>query len=141
MAWSYEILLFSKDFWNFNDQFGCIIISWYSRLTRMLFHYNARVRPSIICTGQDAMEQERSWSPRRIIHIYIYPLLWLYGFVWLVNVVCMRYYNDMMYKTDIVSFCVKIYYLLLYLFRCDCEILILFGFFFFYLFFFNPNGS
>src|SRR5574338_908779 len=37
----------SKDFWNFNNQLGVFMMRWYSRLTRVLFYYNARVRPSI----------------------------------------------------------------------------------------------
>ena len=48
MAWSYEMLLFSKYFENFNNQLGVIFSRWYSRLTRVIFNYNARVRSSII---------------------------------------------------------------------------------------------
>ena len=75
MAWSYELLLFFKGFLKLNNQLSVIFSRWYSRLTQVLFHDIVRVRPGIICSGQDAMEQERSWSPRRIIRTSIYPLL------------------------------------------------------------------
>ena len=139
------MLLFSKDFWNFNNQLGVIFSRWYSRLTRVLFNCNARVRPSIIgyriwCCGA----QETSWMTIRIVVLVIYIPLF--------ELLCIHCMLLMWAVIDVLWWCniCKQIYLILskdYLFsiifysaamvRFWCW----FCFLFFYLFFLNPNGS
>ena len=119
MAWSYEMLLFSKDFWNFNNQLGVIFSRWYCRLTWVLFSCNARVRPSIIgyriwCCGA----QETSWMMIRIlVLVYIsfsavlsccVPIVCYWCELWLM------YSDDVKYVNRYIWFWVKIIYYLLY---------------------------
>ena len=141
-----------KGFWNFNNQFECDFSRWYSRLTRVLFNGNARVRPSIIeymiwCCGA----QETSWMTIRTpVLVYIYSVV-LFSCI----LSCMRAGYDycqlcvmwLMYSDDVM-------YKHIYLFLCKDHLLSIifysaamvrfwccFSTFFFYLFFFNPNGS
>ena len=119
MAWSYEMLLFSKDFWNFNNQLGVIFSRWYSRLTRVLFNCNARVRPSIIeyriwCCGA----QETSWRTIRIsVLVYLYIFCCLSCCVDIVCCWCelwLMYSDDVIYVNRYIWFWVKIIYYILY---------------------------
>ena len=140
------MLLFSKDFWNFNNQLGVIFSRWYSRLTRVLFDYNARVTLSIIgcriwCYGA----QKTSWmSIRTLVLVYIYIPLF--------ELLCIHCMLLMWPVTDVLwwcNICKLIYlilskdYLLSIIFYSAAMVRFWCGFIFFfiYLFFFNPNGS
>ena len=112
------MLLFSKDFWNFNNQLGVIFSRWYSRLTRVLFNCNARVRPSIIgyriwCRG---LRRRAGW---RYVLSYLYicisaelscyvPIVCYWCELWLM------YSDDVIYVNWYIWFWVKIIYYLLY---------------------------
>ena len=112
-----------KRFWNFSNQFECDFLTLVFQTDSGIVLYDARVRPSIIgyriwCCGA----QEMSWMARRIsrtcLYIYI-PLCWLlysvvlrtwYGYCPVVCYVFSGVYSDaILYKTDIVLICVKIY--------------------------------
>ena len=81
---------------------GAIFSRWYSRLTRVLFNYNARVRPSIIeyrkrCCGA----QETSWMTIRIVVLVIYIFRCLSCCVFIVCYWCelwLMYSDDVIYK-------------------------------------------
>ena len=77
MAWSYKMLLFSKDFETLIIKSSVISSRWDSRMTRVLFNYNARVGPSIIgyrkgCCGA----QETSWMAIRASVIDYYSAVY-----------------------------------------------------------------
>ena len=113
-----------KGFWNFNNQLDVIFSRWYSRLTRVLFNCNARVRPSIIgyrirCCGA----QETSWMTITYSRTYIYIsaafelLCTLSCCVSIVLYWCelwLMYSDDVMYVNRYIWFWVKIIYYLLY---------------------------
>ena len=141
------MLLFSKDFWNFNNQLGVIFSRWYSRLTRVLFNCNARVRPSIIgyriwCCGA----QETSWMTiRTSVLVYIYfvvlsncvssCMLLMLNYDWCT---LMMYSVNILYKQIYFSVWVKICFVYIIFYSAamwDSDVV--FCFFFFYLFFLN----
>ena len=140
------MLLFSKDFWNFNNQLGVIFSRWYSRLTRVLFNYNARVRPSIIeymiwCCGA----QETSWMTIRIL-VFVYTYFrCLSCCVFIACYWCelwLMYSDDVMYVNRYIWFLSKDYLLsIIFYSAAMVRFWCWFCFLFFYLFFLNPNGS
>ena len=106
---------FQKDFWNFNNQWSVIFSHWYSRLCRMLFNCNARVRPSIIGYRKgccEAQETSRMTICTSVLDYYFTVYSVLRTSLYDCPVVCywccwtlMLYSDDVMYKQIYLFLC------------------------------------